>query len=112
MNQSSKILRYGVPTGDPSLASSESAAVIERHIQKHVGNPGLVLHEVGSRYVHVDVHIVPPQSGRDFSTLITSGMSDRPMNVPEQAKGLEYAELILCLPCSWTMKKYEVMSDE
>jgi hypothetical protein len=41
-------------------------------------------------------------------------MSDKPMNVPEKAKGMgfEFAELVLCLPKSWKFERYDIVSDE
>jgi hypothetical protein len=108
----SKILRHGPPGEDTSLTASKSGANVERHIETHLGKASLVIHEIASRYVHIDVHVVPPQPGRDFYTLVTSGMSDKPMRAPKQAEGLEYAELMLCLPSAWKMKEYELMSEE
>src|SRR5258707_757227 len=95
-----------------AAARSKSAEEIDRHIETYVGKPSLAIHEVGSLYVHVDVHIVPPSSERDFYTLITSGMSDNPMKAPPGAEQLRYAELVLCLPSSWRMKAYDVVSEE
>jgi len=108
----SKILRYGAPSEDASVADSVAGVAIEKHIETHVGKPSLVLHEIGSRYVHIDVHVVAPKPDRDFYTLVTSGMSDKPMKAPRQAEGLEYSELMLCLPSNWTMKEFDVMSQE
>jgi Suppressor of fused protein (SUFU) len=108
----SKILRYGAPSGDPRVADSAALGAIEKHIETHLGGSRMVLHEVGSRYVHIDVPVIAPQPDRDFYTLVTSGMSDRPMKAPKQAEGLEYSELMLCLPSNWTMKEFDVMSQE
>jgi hypothetical protein len=51
-----------------------------------------------SELVHIDVHLVPPQPERDFHTLVTSGMSDRPMQGPD---GPCHAELLISLPPDW-----------
>jgi hypothetical protein len=53
-----------------------------------------VSHELLPMVPHVDVYTFAPQSGRDFSTLITGGMSDLPMHVPEGAP-IRRAELVL-----------------
>jgi hypothetical protein len=108
----SKILRHGAPAEDTSIGQPVSRAHVEQHIEAHLGKPSLVLHEIASRYVHIDVHVIAPQPGRDFYTLVTSVMSDKPMKAPKQAQGLEYAELMLCLPSGWKMKEHEVMSHE
>jgi len=111
-NKFGKIIRHGEPREGEMAVRAECAAEIEKHIEAHVGKPTLVVHELASRNVHIDVHIVPPSPGRDFHTLITSGMSDKPMRTPPGAEQLRFAELMLCLPSSWRMKEYDVMSEE
>ncbi len=93
---------------------SPSLELIVKHITTYIGEPNTVLHEIVSEYVHVDVHVVPPRPDRDFYTLITSGMSDKPMKVPEQVKGkgLEFAELMLCLPRTWRINCGDVLTGE
>jgi suppressor of fused protein SUFU len=89
--------------------------LIVDHITTHIGKSEVVFHGLASPYVHVDVHVVPPRPDRDFYTLITSGMSDKPMNVPRKVrdKGFEFAELVLCLPSSWKMTNSgDVMTGE
>ena len=76
---------------------------IGRHVEQHVGRVENVFHELVSDLVHVDVHIVPPGEGRPFFTLVTSGMSDRPMNAPPAMAQFRYAELMLCLPADWPL---------
>ena len=107
-----RILRYEEPDEDKSLGKSVSLEAVNQHVKIHIGEPSLVVHEIGSQYVHVDVHVVPPRPGREFFTLVTSGMSDKPMNAPVQAKGLELAELMLCLPSRWRLSAWDVVSAE
>ena len=54
-----------------------------------------------SEYVHVDVQVIPPNDKRNFTTLVTMGMSDRPMNPPRERAEFRYAELLLVLPPEW-----------
>ncbi|SCG71110.1 suppressor of fused domain protein [Micromonospora inositola] len=84
--------------GDP-----DTAEAIERHIERHFGPIAFVWHELASDLVHVDVHVVAPTPERPFHTLVTSGMSDRPMTVPPEAGVSPYAELMMCLPADWPM---------
>jgi Suppressor of fused protein (SUFU) len=93
---------------------SPSLEIIVKHIATHVGDATTVIHELASQYVHVDVHVVPPRPDRDFYTLVTSGMSNRPMKVPRQVKGkgLEFAELMLCLPRSWETNPGDAITSE
>jgi hypothetical protein len=111
-NLFSKILRHAAPSADAGLPDSRTHLEVERHIAANLGTPTFVLHEIASRYVHIDVHVIAPQPDRDYYTLVTSGMSDRPMKTPKQAEGLEYAELMLCLPGNWTMREFDLMSQE
>jgi len=54
-----------------------------------------VYHEIVSPHVHVDVHVVVPREDRPVYTLVTSGMSQKPM-----ADG-SFAELTITLPPTW-----------
>jgi hypothetical protein len=74
---------------------------ISEHIERHIGKIDSVFHEVLSDTVHIDVHHVLPTSERPFHTLLTSGMSDLPMNVPGDADVPKYMELMATLPENW-----------
>jgi hypothetical protein len=91
---------FEVATGD-----EESIEAISEHIEQHVGEIDIVYHEMVSDLIHVDVHRVLPTEERPFYTLITSGMSDRPMTVPEGAEAFEYSELMIYLPSDWPMEE-------
>lgn len=63
-----------------------------------------VFHEVISNIVHIDVNIIPPDCGRDYYVLWTSGMSDLPMTMPKGSynkNDYNRAELFLFLPVDW-----------
>jgi hypothetical protein len=93
-------------------ASGESSIEeISDHIEKHVGKIDMVFHELISDQVHIDVHWVKPTAERPFHTLITSGMSDKPMNTPEEVQGFSFAELSICLPKEWKVSE-EDFKDE
>lgn len=42
-----------------------------------------VYHEIASDIVHIDVNVIPPEGGRNYYVLWTSGMSDLPMDLPD-----------------------------
>jgi hypothetical protein len=84
---------------------------ISDHIERHVGKIETVFHEVISDLIDVDVHIVPAAGERDFHVLVTTGMSEAPMTVPEGAEEFRFAELVLCLPASWPLTQ-ESFNDE
>jgi hypothetical protein len=83
--------------------NEQTIARVEQHIASHIGKPKFVFHELISELVHVDVHLVEPTPERNYYTLVTSGMSDRPMTVPEGAEALRFAELLICLPPDWPL---------
>lgn len=94
-----------------ALGDSENIDRISDHIGRHAGPVANVFHEIISDLVHIDIHIVEPSVGRNYYTLVTSGMSDRAMNAPEGAGEFRYAELLICLPPNWPMGQ-EAWKDE
>lgn len=92
-------------TGD-----SENIERISAHIEKHLGEVAGVYHEIVSDLVHIDVHVVRPTAERNFFTLVTSGMSEAPMTVPEGAEEFRYAELMVQLPPDWPLDELEQLA--
>lgn len=86
-------------TGDSSIEE------ISNHIEKYVGKIETVFHEIISDLVHIDIHWVKPTKERPFHTLITSGMSDKPMTTPEDVEDAKFAELCICLPEEWKISE-------
>ena len=79
----------------------QNIKAISEHIEKHIGKIESVFHEIVSDLVHIDVHWIKPTEQFPFHVLVTSGMSDKPMNVPEGLDNLKYAELCILLPKDW-----------
>lgn len=98
---------FELATGD-----SENIEAISNHIEQHVGKVDFVYHEILSDLVHIDVHVVKPTEERPFHTLITSGMSDRPMTVPEGAEELRFAELLVSLPPDWPLGEEDFQDEK
>lgn len=84
-----------------AAGDTEKMDAICAHFASRFGEATHVFHEVVSNLAHIDVHIIPPEPGRDFCVLFTTGMSDRPMSVPEGAEEYRYAELFMKLPADW-----------
>lgn len=97
---------------EPVIGDGEQIDVIVEHIEQHVGQVTMVFHEIVSDLVHLDVHHVPPEPGREFHTLITTGMSDKPMSVPDGAEDFRFAELVMCLPPDWKLTREGFASEE
>jgi hypothetical protein len=84
-------------------------AIVE-HITKQVGPITNVFQEMHSDVVRIDLLVVGPQDDRQFTTLVTCGMSELPMRVPLENPDdlalipeLRYAELLLALPPDWPL---------
>jgi hypothetical protein len=92
--------------GDPG-----DGEAIRWHVERHFGEVAFVWHETVSDLVRVDVYVVEPSAARPYLTLVTSGMSSRPMTVPADDRSSRYAELMLCLPAEWPMTT-EAFRDE
>jgi hypothetical protein len=86
-----------------AYGENEALALIDRHITRYIGSIEWVHHELASDLVHIDIHVINPTHSRNYYKLVTSGMSDLPMHVPDGAKHLQYAELMLCLPPNWPL---------
>lgn len=98
---------------DFELAFGDEATIaqVEQHVERYVGKVETVFHELVSDLVHLDIHWVQPTPERNYHTLITSGMSELPMTVPEGAEEFRFAELLVCLPPDWPISQ-EAFEDE
>ncbi len=86
-------------------------ADIEAHVEKYIGPIDAIFHEHVSDRVHIDIIVVPPTDERPYTVLVTSGVGDLPMNVPEGYDYLQRAELMIALPASWPLTD-EAFKDE
>ncbi len=68
---------------------------IEAHVKRHFGACDTVWHEMISDLVHLDVLVVEPTEERPYYTLVTSGMSDLPMRVPDGSTDPRRVELVM-----------------
>ncbi|MFF2342709.1 suppressor of fused domain protein [Bacillus mycoides] len=83
---------------------------ILEHVTKYFGTIQNTISEIvsGSR-VSVNIHIIPPSMNNDFVTLVTTGMSDAPMDYSNEESEFKYAELLLKLPSSWIVGKDDMV---
>jgi hypothetical protein len=84
---------------------------LETHIEKHIGEIGTVFHEIVSDLIHLDVLFVPASAERPYHVLITSGVSDEPMNVPNGMEKFKRTELLIALPDEWPLTE-DAFKDE
>lgn len=83
---------------DLAIGDAELIGAVDEHVAAHVGHVETVFHEIVSDLVHVDALATAPATGRDWWTLVTCGMSQRPTTTRPEYDGPLFAELVLCLP--------------
>ncbi|MFF2089511.1 suppressor of fused domain protein [Paenibacillus sp. NPDC058174] len=83
------------------VRSSENYEKLYAHVEKYIGPIEGVFREIISDLTAIDIIVAAPTSKRNYYTLVTYGMSELPMTVPEGAEDFSYAELMICLPPSW-----------
>lgn len=108
----STIYRYEEPE-ERELRVPETVGDYLEEIEAHFdacfpGREGFVYHEILSDTVHIDVHIMKPTAEQPFYVVFTTGMSDKPMNIPweipqKERQELELAELYMFLPGDWDL---------
>ncbi len=84
---------------------------VDTHIERYIGKIAFVLDEIDSDLVHVDVYVVAATNDRPYHCLVTSGMSEKAMPVPNGALDGRFAELMICLPPDWPLTM-EAWKDE
>lgn len=105
-----------VPSGSPSHrqgaesvesfdapAAQERSGRITQHIERHLGPITNIFRETAGEAARIGVQYVAATKTRPIHTLITVGMSDLPMPVPENAEAPRYLELMMTLPESWKL---------
>nr|WP_236262044.1 suppressor of fused domain protein [Pirellula staleyi] len=108
-------LDLSIPKEEPAAVSAETSefsdADREAIIQAIAGEFGPVEPHALQEIVPVDaevevrVHVIPAGEESPFLTIFTTGMSARPMTVPEGSEAFEYAELLMHLPGDWKWKE-------
>lgn len=99
----SEVFRHEVPQEEPPIEMEAPVLEpVQDHVERHLGEVHMVFHELVSPYVHLDVLELAPTDERPHWTLITCGMSARPMEAaPEDAP--RHLELMLSLPPDWKL---------
>jgi len=105
------ILRHGEASAWQPAQGEMCLEQISEHIEAHLGPVATVFHEIVSDTVHIDVHLVAPSADFPFARLVTSGMSDLPMTLPEGVAAPRYLELVMTLPGDWRLQQ-EAFDDE
>jgi hypothetical protein len=88
----------------PAESDPAVRAAFDAHVERFLGGDYAIWHEIISDTIHLDVYLWSPTPERPFHTLVTSGMSDLPMVLPDGGHGddvTDLAELVVCLPADW-----------
>ena len=93
----SPVYRYETRAAEPrpAVGDEELINAMAAHMRSCFGQAGLVIHELVSGPVHVDVFHAEPSDSLLFHTLVTCGMSELPMPAPPEVPEGRYAELAL-----------------
>jgi hypothetical protein len=100
----SKYIRHGDKSRSPPAFTEFSTLplIVKREAvyrQMFGDYAGIYDDEFAGLVPHIDVYVHEPSEGRDFYTLVTGGMSDLPMNVPDDApKAPRRTEIVFYLP--------------
>jgi len=91
--------------GEPldRMTNTEAMNRIEAHIKKFLPGEGSVSHELITSRIHIDVQIRMPTHYRPYLTLVTCGMSSKPMKAPYDFQKFKFAEPLMCLPPEWDL---------
>lgn len=109
----SPVYRYEDREGPPQPPeqSCRHLAEIEAHVEKYIGKIETVYHELVSDLVHIDVLFVPPTEEFPYQVLVTSGVSDKSMNVPPGVEKFRNVELLIALPPDWPLTQEDLKAE-
>ncbi len=97
---------------ESAISGPAAVKTIRAHINMYLGNITSVLNEPAiSGAPPIDIQVVGPTQERNCYTLVTCGMSEKPMRVPLGVNENPYVELVLCLPPTWVMTEPAVKDD-
>ncbi|MEZ6055571.1 MAG: suppressor of fused domain protein [Planctomycetaceae bacterium] len=102
-----RIIRHEPRTVPTEIVGGDASTIdaVSDHITQYAGEIDFVYHELVSDLVHIDLHVVKATEERPWHLIVTSGMSEAPMNVPEGAEEFRFGELLIALPPEWPLDK-------
>lgn len=88
-------------------ANAPSQSIIDHFTASLAQSEKISLIEIVPSGIPIAIHAIPANEHHPFVTLFTTGMSEYPMNVPEEAEEYSRAELYIQLPADWKYREYE-----
>ncbi|WP_290184481.1 suppressor of fused domain protein [Corynebacterium glaucum] len=77
--------------------------VVDFRLAPILGEDYTVFHELISDELHIDVYCWEPTQERPFWTLVTSGMNEYRMPMPQGSEEYNRTELVMTLPGDWPL---------
>jgi uncharacterized protein YegJ (DUF2314 family) len=99
----------------PSEISHGDRALMDEvpaHLNSHLGTDVDMFHEIISPSAHIDLYPYPPTPTRPFLAIATTGMAEKPMQLPPGQEADAHVELLALLPPDWPMDPKEWNRDE
>jgi Suppressor of fused protein (SUFU) len=87
--------------GPPEQFDEALATERRTHLERYLGPNPMILAERLSVGIFLDIYVFAPTPQAPHLTLVTSGMSDLPMAVPDGMEDIARLELLLALPTDW-----------
>jgi uncharacterized protein YegJ (DUF2314 family) len=100
-------LGFELSNGDPVLMEG-----VQAHLEQHLGKLPAVFHELVSPSAHIDLYPFPANTGRNFHVVATTGMAERPMQLPPGSSQAPSVELLVCLPPNWSLAHKDWSRDD
>lgn len=83
---------------------------VPAHLTRMLGTAVPVFHEIVSPSAHIDLYPYPPTPSRPYLVVATTGMAEKPMQVP--ANEDRHVELLVALPPDWPLDPKQWTADE
>jgi hypothetical protein len=91
---------------------TEHAERIRAHVETHLGPVAGIVNAGPGYGIDLDIFHVDATETKPFHVLVTCGMSDRPMSLPEEVDDVSpLAELVLGLDASWPFAPENIGDD-
>lgn len=84
---------------------------IVAHVEKHIGPVHMTFFEIVRGDPPIDALHVKSGRSHPYEVLVTSGMSARPMTVPEDTLEAYFAELVAILPKGWPLANSDLKDE-
>jgi hypothetical protein len=105
------LIRHGAEKPFEAPQGEMCLEQISAHVEQHLGPIETVFHEIVSDTVHIDILVVKPTESFPYWRLVTSGMSDLAMKVPDGVDAPRHLELMVTLPADWRMGEADFRSE-